>query len=179
MNIPIVQGTAVDSKYQAAPNYGAAVDERAQPARQCNDVIWAVLFVIHLVVILGVLAANFSLDAVAGGGGSAGLVMFTGVTGAAALGLGVAAMGVMKTHAEALVKAALIFSVGFSLAMGVLGFMTGSMMMGIMGLASFAIGCCYAYMVWSRIPFAAVILKTSLTAVQANMGLVLLSLFRK
>jgi len=34
-----------------------------------------------------------------------------------------------------------------------------------------AMGCCYAYCVRSRIPFAAVNLNTALTAVEANMGL--------
>lgn len=39
----------------------------------------------------------------------------------------------------------------------------------------FAISCCYAKFVWVRIPFAAANLKTALTAVRANLGLVIVS----
>lgn len=39
----------------------------------------------------------------------------------------------------------------------------------------FAISCCYAKFVWSRIPFAAANLKTALTAVRANLGLIIVS----
>jgi hypothetical protein len=41
--------------------------------------------------------------------------------------------------------------------------------------AQFAISCCYAKFVWVRIPFAAANLKTALTAVRANLGLVIVS----
>ena len=43
--------------------------------------------------------------------------------------------------------------------------------MGVMGLVSFALGICYAYFVWGRIPFAAANLNTALSAVKSNMGL--------
>lgn len=188
MNIPVVQGVTVDNKYQSAPYQSVepTPNLRAAPIKQFQDVIWAVLFLAHLVIMVVVIGSGFSLSAFGGGGGGGddgdggnlgGILFFAGCTGAASIGLSVSAMGFMKRYAEILVKMALFFSVGFSLAMGVLGFMTGNMLMGIMGVVSFAIGCCYAYIVWSRIPFAAVNLKTALTAVQANMGLMVLSLF--
>jgi hypothetical protein len=39
------------------------------------------------------------------------------------------------------------------------------------------VGLCYARIVWPRIPFAAANLKTALTAVKDNMGLVVATLF--
>jgi hypothetical protein len=54
---------------------------------------------------------------------------------------------------------------------GILGFMSSNMFMGIFGIVMFAIGICYAKLVWPRIPFAAANLNTALTAVKANMGL--------
>ena len=69
-----------------------------------------------------------------------------------------------------LVKFALIFNVFLSGAFAVYGFMIGSAIVGIIGLIFFAIMCCYAYAVWSRIPFATANLKTGTTAVRANCG---------
>lgn len=185
MNIPIVQGVAVDNNKYQATNDGVFVNNEStapgtQPQqRRCNDVIWAVLFIVQLVVMLAILSSNIVSGGYFGGGeaagGTTGLILFCGAMGSGSVVLSVAAFGFLKSHAESLVKAGLIFSVGFSLAMAVLGFMVGSMMMGIFGLISFAIGVCYAYAVWSRIPFAAVNLQTAVTAVQANMGLLLLS----
>ena len=57
--------------------------------------------------------------------------------------------------AEQVVKMALMFSIGTSLALGILGLMFGQMLIGLISLASAVCGCCYAYMVWNRIPFAA------------------------
>jgi len=44
-----------------------------------------------------------------------------------------------------------------------------------MGLLSFAVGICYAYFVWNRIPFAATNLNTGITAIKANLGLMAVS----
>jgi hypothetical protein len=77
----------------------------------------------------------------------------------------------MMRYTTELVKIALVFSVIMSAVVGILGFMSGQLMMGIMGLAMFAIGICYAKAVWPRIPFAAANLNTALTGVKANMGL--------
>merc|ERR1719203_2478756 len=58
-----------------------------------------------------------------------------------------------------------------SLTVGVLGLMWGQILTAIMGFLSFAIGICYAYFVWDRIPFAAANLNTAITAVKVNKGL--------
>ena len=50
-------------------------------------------------------------------------------------------------------------------------------MMGVLGLLCFAFGCCYACAAWSRIPFAAANMNTGLTAVRANLGLLVMAIF--
>jgi hypothetical protein len=47
--------------------------------------------------------------------------------------------------------------------------------MGIIGLVFLAIMCCYAKLVWSRIPFATANLKTGCAAVKANCGIIVMA----
>lgn len=152
---------------------------RQHPAKKFQDVIWAVIFLIHLVVVVGICIMMFSAGnnvEVNGSSIAFGSISFvTGVCGAVAVGLCTLALNFMMNNAEQLVQAALVFSVLTSLAMGILGLMTGSLLLGIVGLICFAFGCCYAYFVWSRIPFAAVNLKTALTGVKKNLGLILVA----
>lgn len=70
-----------------------------------------------------------------------------------------------------LIKAALIFSVIMSAFMVVLSFASGNILGIILSCVFFALTCCYAYCVWSRIPFATVNLVTGMTAVKANWGI--------
>jgi len=88
-----------------------------------------------------------------------------------AMGLSSLALGFMMKFPYQLIKMGLIFSICMSLAMGFLGLITGQIIMAVMGFLSFLFGCCYAYFVWDRIPFAAANLNTALTAVRCNMGL--------
>merc|ERR1712174_75341 len=79
-------------------------------------------------------------------------------------------LGVMMKYSKELMKVALIFNIGMSFMVGILGLMWGQMMMAIMGFLSFAVGICYAYFVWVRIPFAAANLNTGITAVKSNLA---------
>ena len=149
------------------------------PITQYQDVFWALLFVAHLIAMIVVIVLGMTGNNNAEGGGgeqqasvSSGTLFFLiGVTGLAAIGLSASALSFMMNHTEKLVQTALIFSVATSLAIGILGFVTGSMLMGGLGLLSFAIGLCYAKIVWPRIPFAAANLNTALTCVRLNLGL--------
>jgi Plasma-membrane choline transporter len=194
-NVPIVQGIAIDDhKYQAPYDYGAPQGDvqsqhnfsptthneelRNAPVKQFQDVIWAVLFVAHLIVVGALIVMGLSSSSGAAFSQSSsygGVIFVTCVTGLTGVGLSAAALSFMMQHAEPLVRMALIFSVATSLAIGIVGFMVGNMWMGGLGLLSFAIGCCYAKIVWPRIPFAATNLNTALTAVRANMGLTVAS----
>jgi hypothetical protein len=198
-NIPIVQGVAVPNEqshysyhqaqsqpqsnynYQAQPQqssgggeYTTATSEyatqdelrelRQNPVKQYQDVVWAFLFI---VLTIGLMSYEGNVSS-----GSYGNIIFmVAVTGLSAIGLATAALSFMMNNAVTLVKSALIFSILTSLAAGIAGFMFGSLMMGILGLFSFAVGICYAKVVWPRIPYAAANLNTALTAVRQNMGL--------
>lgn len=148
--------------------------------KQYKDVGFAIFFWLHIGVMLYFLVTS----ARAGGGNNegngynySGVAWCVSVCGLFAVGLSTVALGFMMKFANALVKIALIFSVLMSLAMGILGLMAGQIMMAAIGFMSFAFGCCYAYFVWGRIPFAAANLNTALTAVKANMGLAVVSYF--
>lgn len=52
----------------------------------------------------------------------------------------------------------------------VLAFIAGQIFAGVIGIIFFLLSMCYAYMVWSRIPFASINLVTAITAVKANLG---------
>lgn len=188
-NIPIVQGIAVadgnsGAKYPQSyhdynyipSNQGSYTVQdlqqlRTSPNKQFQDVIWAVLFIAHLIAIIVVIAFNIGVGSTVNGN----IIFVTCTTGLAAVGLSSMSLSFMMQHAKTLVETALIFSVCTSLAIGIIGFMIGSILMGCLGLLSFAIGCCYAKVVWPRIPFAAANLNTALTAVRANMGLTVVS----
>jgi hypothetical protein len=148
---------------------------RTSPIKQCQDLIWAVLFVVHLIAMIVVILLGFSTGVVQGSSLGSSIIFLTCTTGLAAVGLSSMALSFMMQHAKTLVETALIFSVLTSLAMGILGFIVGSILMGCLGLFSFLMGCWYAHLVWPRIPFAAVNLNTALSAVRANMGLTVVS----
>jgi len=200
MTIPIVQGTAVSVQpqggggggynYQPAPHnppyskpgsYTNPVlvveDSAAAPApeRQFRDVIWAVLFLAHLGVVLTLIVIRMSSVDLSSGSDFSQILFLVTIAALAAVALSTAALSFMMRNTETLVQTALIFSVLSSLAIGVVGFMLGNILLGCLGLLSFVIGICYARVVWHRIPFAAANLKTALTAVRANLGLAVLA----
>lgn len=190
-HIPIVQGIAVqesETKYSSYHHSGVSQPNnytvptqdlqqmRASPIKQYQDVIWAILFMAHLIVIVLVVLLGFDSNNAASGGGLRGNIIFlTCTTGLAAVGLSAMSLSFMMQNTKTLVQTALIFSVASSLAVGILGFLVGSILVGCLGLFSFAIGCCYAKLVWPRIPFAAANLNTALSAVKENMGLCVIS----
>lgn len=83
----------------------------------------------------------------------------------------------MMRFPRELIKLALFFTIATSLAMGILGAMSGQILMAVFGFLNFALAICYAYFVWNRIGFAAANLNTALTAVKANMGLAVVAYF--
>ena len=143
-----------------------------QQPKQFNDVIWAVAFYAHLIAMITLCSLNIAgTDYDQIDGSFNGLVYVVGLCAFVAIGVSSAMLSVMMKYAEAFTKAALLFSVAMSGVVAVLGLLSGQMLMGILGCVMFAIGICYAKLVWPRIPFAAANLNTALTAVKANMGL--------
>ena len=171
-NIPIVQGIAVTDgnsgtkypqsyhDYNYIPtttmNQGSYTVQdlqqlRTSPNKQFQDVFWAVLFGAHLVVMI-VIMSLMSSSIQSSGFNYSGVVWCVSMCALVALGLSTMALGFMMQFATEMVKLALFFSVGCSLAVGIMGALAGQVWMSILGFASFAIGCCYAYVVWGRIP---------------------------
>lgn len=177
--IPIIQGVAVNSANSA--NYTTAkvssnadydqnmnISKGEPQPKQFNDVFFACLFYAHLGV-MGFFLVG-SLGGQENGGGYGGIIYLCIACSIFAIGLATVSLGFMMKFATGLIQMALVFSIVCSLAMGIIGLMSGQLLMGIMGLVSCAFGVCYAFMVQSRIPFAAANLTTALTAVRANLG---------
>lgn len=190
MTIPIVQGTAVPSGQYAEPHYSqpyVASEEgdvmnfsnnEPQAQKKFQDVPWAILFILHLAAMLVVISLNMAgMQGGGGGGDYNGVIWMVGMTAVVAIGVSCASLSLMMKYPQALVKTALIFTVAMSLAMAIMGFMTGQMWFGILNLVAFAISVCYAKLVWYRIPFAAANLNTALTAVKSNSGLTFIAVF--
>jgi Plasma-membrane choline transporter len=161
---------------------------RESPIKQYQDVIWAILFIVHFIAMITLIVYSFmnpvtiynddgstSTTDVSAMNGK--ILFLTATTGMTAVGLSAISFSLMMHHAKLLVEIGLIFSVATSLVIAIVGFMMGNIWMGVAGIISFLIGICYTYAVWSRIPFAAANLNTALTAVRANMGLTVVSLF--
>lgn len=159
MNIPIVQGVAVPSGTQDLTPYVTTDEghvtafratENQQQQKQFQDVSWAFLFVAHLVAIVTIIMLNISSYEGGGGSNYNGVIWMVGFLAVLSIGISCASLGFMMRYPTELVKSALIFSVGMSGAMAVLGFMTGQVWVGLFGLLSLAIGVCYAKAVWQR-----------------------------
>lgn len=166
---------AVAERNDGVMNGAAAGNGQQQPRKQFQDVFWAIFFIVHLVgmgflITIGMQQTDFTSSS-----DYSSIIYLVGVTGLIGIGLSFCTLSFMMNHTLPLVKAALIFSVICSLMIGIVGLMTGSYLMGGMGLLSFAIGCCYAKIVWPRLPYAASNLRTALTAVNANLGLSVIS----
>jgi hypothetical protein len=182
-NPVVVQGTAV----QHYPNnnytqhqqnsYAPNINESPESKRTsgCKDPIFALLFYACIAAIVAV-AALYGSPALQTS--TSGLVYKNYVFAVVIIvcisfvGAG-GGLAVMMCCPATLIKVSLLFSVVMAGVWAVLAFLSGSIGVGVIGLIFFAISCCYAYAVWSRIPFAAINMVTAITAVKANLGLAL------
>jgi len=191
MSTPVVvQGTAVGNpaaapqqqQSYAGPDYnnnndngGIAHPHGGEKAEtRCNDPIFALLFYACIGAIVAV-AAIYGPAALAGTSSSSTInyepivvyVIIVAVISFLASALGLA---VMMCIPETLIKIALIFTVIMSAVWAAMAFVSGQIGIGVIGVIFFLITCCYAWAVWSRIPFATANLVTSITAIKANLG---------
>lgn len=175
-----VTATAYAMKQDGGPMNTAYPEQhhREPPRKQYQDLIFAVAFWVHLVIVGIVIFFNLggaSNQQQASSGFQGKIVSLTVASGLTSVGLSTFSLYFMMKHTESLVQTALIFSVCTSLAIGILGFLSGSIFMGVLGMLSFCVGCWYAKVVWPRIPYAAANLQTALTAVQSNLGMAVVS----
>jgi hypothetical protein len=204
MSTPVVvQGTPVvvaSQPYNPAYNSSAGfattgLETSAPPASNndfegkkqtsCNDPIFAVLFYAAFASILGV-AAVYGPAALEAADGTAddgeqyeytGYVVLTVICVCISFFGAGAGMALLFCIPESLIKVALIFTVVMAGVMMVIAFLSGSVVGGVIGVIFFALTCCYARAVWSRIPFATANLVTACTAVKANLGVALYAYF--
>mmetsp|Transcript_11498 Transcript_11498/g.33882 ORF Transcript_11498/g.33882 Transcript_11498/m.33882 type:complete len:533 (-) Transcript_11498:189-1787(-) len=94
-----------------------------------------------------------------------------GITGVVGFIVSALALSLMTHFASVLIKFALWFNIIVSLLIGIMGIISGVVVMALVGFLSCAFTSYYAYLVWGRIPFAASNLITGITAVRANFGL--------
>lgn len=163
-NVPMVQGVAVP--YSTAPTGEDeavrdfnGVKGEPQP-KKFNDVFFAILFWAHLAVMAVILSLG-TMQYQGQGSTYTGLIICVLVCGSVAILLSTLALSFMFRFATVMIKISLIFSVASSVLIGVMGLLSGDLMLTIMGFAGFAIGCCYSYYVWGRIPFASANLRTA------------------
>jgi hypothetical protein len=155
-----------------------AMDEYAfaktgEDAKQFRDIIWMIIFYVHLVAVIVAIIINNVDDETDDQGNSVshGLRLLFAVTAISSIAFSTAALAIMSFCLNGMIKAGLLFSVVMSLLVGMAGFMYGQIIIGIFGILSFLIGACYAKLVWRKIPFAEANLKTALVSVKANWGL--------
>jgi hypothetical protein len=143
---PVVSSPAVIDHGAASPftSFGSG-GFRNQPTKKYQDVIWSIVFYLHLIVMIVMLGFNISTVESLQGGSYGAIMFLVLVTSAVAVGLSSFALQWMMTNTITFVQTALIFSVGSSLAIGIFGLMTGNILIGILGLLSFAVGICYSY----------------------------------
>lgn len=164
----------------------ASVYENKKQPKGCRDPMFAVLFYANLGIMLALVVKYGSnpfnddnnaddgaddnvekpsyegfLYAAAGGGAIA--ILFS----ALALLLCMAIPGI-------LIKVAIFFNIAMCALVVFWGFASGNTVGGIIGLIFLALFCCYAWAVWSRIPFATANLLTGTTAIKSNCGVTLL-----
>jgi len=181
MDIPIIQGTAVPAGGEGSTFERQKHDEGVwvspEPRSGFQDVPWAILFLVHLVVMGVVIATNVmgNENAAVDFGDYSSLVWFVSILAAVSVGLATLSLGVLKAAPQFWIKLSLILTVIMSGIIAIMALLSGQMLMGLLGCAGFAVGCCYAKAVWVRIPYTAANLTTALTAVQANLGLILVA----
>lgn len=164
------------SSYAQEPmgNFNGCKGEE-QP-KQFQDVAFSILFFLHLAVIifLGFMYGQSTVTQNSYGNGG-DLLLVVSLCGLVAMGLSSISLAFMMKFPRILVKCALIFTIGISLAFAILLTISGQILMACLGWLNFAVSICYAWAVWNRIAFAAANLVTALTAVQANIGITIVA----
>lgn len=174
--VVVVQGTPVSpseaNQAHSAPAAGHSefTGHGEKQETKCRDPIFAVLFYI---TVIGIVAVAFARgpDAMSGGDQEYnGYVTVTVILVVLSFLASAGAMAVMMWIPETLIKMSLIFVTVLAGLWMIMAFLAGQILGGILGLVFFAISLCYAYAVWSRIPFATANLVTAITAIRANLG---------
>ena len=146
---------------------------------KCNDLWAAVLFIINILVLIYMsFQSKFSLVAVLSSETSLFYLFMCiiGLIGFSML-IGVSMLLVMIHHSESIIQFSLWTSVVISGISSVFAFATGQIIVGAICLVFTALSLYYRYVVQSRIPFTAVVLKTACTVLENHLSAILMSTF--
>jgi len=172
---PYGEPTGVFNQQETTISFGnPGIQQHQQQPNQFRDPIWAIAFLVHLAGMLFLIFANIA-NAEGGGGGDAasytGIYTLIAIAAAVSIGFSTGSIALMTRYPTEMVKAGLIFSVVLMGAVALSLILAGGMFGIIFGIFMFGITIYYVKIVWQRIPFAAINLKTALSAVKSNMGL--------
>lgn len=164
---------------------------RGERQRGCRDVPFALAWYLQLTAIV-VLAVKWGIPSLAATHhhhhddqhdstddetySYAGLIYFTLISGASSILLSGLTMAIFTKFGHHLIQLSLLFSVFASLAMAVLALIAGNLVLALLSIVGFLVGCCYYFAVSDRIPFAAANLNAGVSAIKSNGGVVLIAL---
>lgn len=176
MSTPIVvQGTTVQHypEHGMEPtSYATSESPEGKRVSGCKDPFFALLFyacvasIVAVAVIYGSEAIDTSDNGLVYKNYVWAVVVIVCISFVGAGG----GLAVMMCCPTTLIKISLLFSVVMAGVWMALAFYSGAIGVGVIGAIFFAISICYAWAVWSRIPFAAINMVTAITAVKANLG---------
>jgi len=186
--LPYQANAAVMSNTTEVPtgnlNSGDSFRKEKQQKRTCKDWPFALLFIVNIIVV-AVLTVKYGVDAFNEelqkqqdrNTNYKGFLKGAVTTGAFGLVFSGLMLLVLIRIPKFMIKASLIGSV---VASGIWALAALSMKMwgaGVIGIIFFAISICYAFAVWSRIPFATANLTTACKAVNSNCGITVVAYF--
>jgi len=168
----------------------ASVYESKKQPKGCRDPIFAVLFYVNLGIMLALCIKygsnpfsednnvdendeNDANDAVAKKPSYEGFLYAAAAGGAIAILFSACALLLCMAIPGILIKVAIFFNIAMCVCVAVWGFASGNVIGGVIAIIFLALFCCYAYAVWSRIPFATANLLTGTTAIKSNCGVTL------
>ena len=151
-------GSAPPTTVDGITNYA---DKGVVQEVRCRDPVFALLFYATVAAIL-VVAIIYGPDALNEDNNTSdrdyeGYVYASIIMAFLSFFVSAGGVSILMCIPETLIKVSLIFVVVLAGVWMVMAFLAGSIGLGILGIFFFAISVCYAYCVWSRIPFATIV----------------------
>lgn len=144
----------MSSHYGAVPRIissGDGAPKEFVKEKRCNDVLFAVLYLVHLAVVISVLV-QYSPENSEKDFTTNGVYKFVGIIALLAIVLSTLALGFMSAFAGALVEIALFLSLVATLGATGYAVYVGMLWIAIIGGVVFLSGCIFTYCVWKKIP---------------------------
>ena len=151
--------------------------------RRCRDVFFALLFCAQVAAVIFI-GIRYSRDALHGVVTNdlrtedhittyRNFIVVACLSGAFAVATSALVLLIMMAISRRLVQVALMFSIGMSFAWGTIGIgLSPKSFVPITGIVALAFSIGYFFVVYDRIPFATANLRTALSGIRANLGLV-------